>query len=116
MLKPYYKRAERVKLLLTDKRDKEIEENDLEIDYPETHHTEVNLEEIIQASELEGHVTEEDFKKLRKVLNQHREVFSNEPGKTDLIKHDIELISDKPIRCKPYRASPRQNEIIRAEI
>ncbi|GBM73146.1 hypothetical protein AVEN_30038-1 [Araneus ventricosus] len=69
MLKPYYKRAERVNLLLTDKRDKEIEENDLEIDYPETHHTEINLEEIIQASELEGHVTEEDLKKLRKVLN-----------------------------------------------
>ncbi|GBN66027.1 Retrovirus-related Pol polyprotein from transposon 412, partial [Araneus ventricosus] len=116
MLKPYYKRAERVNLLLTDKRDQEVEENDLEIDYPETHHTEINLEEIIQASELEGHATEEDLKKLRKVLNQHREVFSNEPGKTDLIEHDIELISDKPIRCKPYRTSPRQNEILRAEI
>ncbi|GBO11832.1 hypothetical protein AVEN_267197-1 [Araneus ventricosus] len=116
MLKPYYKHAERVNLLLTDKRDKEIEENDLEIDYPDTHHTEINLEEIIQASELEGHVTKEDFKKLREVLNQHREVFSNEPGKTDLIEHDIELISDKPIRCKPYRTSPRQNEILRAEI
>lgn len=30
--------------------------------------------------------------------------------------HDIELTSDQPVRSRPYRVSPRRNEILRAEI
>ncbi|GFV46341.1 retrovirus-related Pol polyprotein from transposon 297 [Trichonephila clavipes] len=39
-----------------------------------------------------------------------------DPGTTHLMRMDIELISDKPIKTKPYRMSPRQINILREEI
>ncbi|GFW05247.1 hypothetical protein TNCV_3357661 [Trichonephila clavipes] len=39
-----------------------------------------------------------------------------DPGTTHLMRMDIELISDKPIKIKPYRMSPRQINILREEI
>ncbi|GFX50874.1 retrovirus-related Pol polyprotein from transposon 17.6 [Trichonephila clavipes] len=43
-------------------------------------------------------------------------MFSNEPGKTYLEKHGIELINDVPIRTKPYRMSARQTDLLQEEI
>ncbi|GBN13289.1 hypothetical protein AVEN_169442-1 [Araneus ventricosus] len=34
----------------------------------------------------------------------------------DLVEHEFELISNKPILAKPYRTSQRQNEILKCEI
>lgn len=56
---------------------------------------------------------EEDLELL---VQEFATVFSEKPGKTDVIKHDIELTVNKPISCKPYRVSPRQREILEAEI
>ncbi|GFY71594.1 retrovirus-related Pol polyprotein from transposon 412 [Trichonephila inaurata madagascariensis] len=39
-----------------------------------------------------------------------------EPGCTNLTEHDIELESDRPICARHYRLSPRQSEILRAEV
>ncbi|GFU44899.1 retrovirus-related Pol polyprotein from transposon 297 [Trichonephila clavipes] len=46
----------------------------------------------------------------------HENVFSNNPGLTDLVEHEIQLVSDQPVRTKPYRMSHRQNEILKTEI
>ncbi|GFW69717.1 retrovirus-related Pol polyprotein from transposon 17.6 [Trichonephila clavipes] len=43
-------------------------------------------------------------------------IFSNEPGKTHLVEHDIELINDVPIRTKPYRMSAWQTDLLQEEI
>ncbi|GFS61316.1 hypothetical protein TNCV_3105301 [Trichonephila clavipes] len=43
-------------------------------------------------------------------------MFSNNPGLTNLVEHEIQLVSDQPVRTKPYRMSHRQNEILRNEI
>lgn len=61
-------------------------------------------------------LTEDQCQQLRNVIWKYRECFSNVPGKTDLVTHDIELVSDEPVMSKPYRTSPRQNEILRKEI
>ncbi|GFT34557.1 retrovirus-related Pol polyprotein from transposon 412 [Trichonephila clavipes] len=53
---------------------------------------------------------------LKQVITKNKNVFSPDPGTTHLIRMDIELISDKPIRTKPYRMSPRQINILREEI
>ncbi|GFT38210.1 retrovirus-related Pol polyprotein from transposon 17.6 [Trichonephila clavipes] len=37
-------------------------------------------------------------------------------GKTNLVEHDIDLISDKRVQRKPYRMTNRQNEILKTEI
>ncbi|XP_040360535.1 uncharacterized protein LOC121048362 [Ixodes scapularis] len=53
---------------------------------------------------------------LKVLLNEFSDTFSDRPGRTDLMTHEIELISTEPVRSKAYRVSPRQKEIIEAEI
>ncbi|GFX83678.1 retrovirus-related Pol polyprotein from transposon 297 [Trichonephila clavipes] len=54
--------------------------------------------------------------RLRELLNKYTKCFSNNPGLTNLVVHEIQLVSDQPVRTKPYRMSHRQNEILRNEI
>ncbi|GFX55792.1 hypothetical protein TNCV_3428631 [Trichonephila clavipes] len=53
---------------------------------------------------------------LKQVITKIKDVFFPDPGTTHLMRMDIELISDKPIKTKPYRMSPRQINILREEI
>ncbi|GFX70311.1 retrovirus-related Pol polyprotein from transposon 17.6 [Trichonephila clavipes] len=53
---------------------------------------------------------------LKQVITKNKDVFSPDPGTTHLMRMDIELILDKPIKTKPYRMSPRQINILREEI
>ncbi|GFY62113.1 hypothetical protein TNIN_118571 [Trichonephila inaurata madagascariensis] len=53
---------------------------------------------------------------LGKLLVKFSAIFSNIPGKTNLVEHDVDLISDKRVQHKPYRMTNRQNEILKAEI
>ncbi|GBL93883.1 hypothetical protein AVEN_153642-1 [Araneus ventricosus] len=59
---------------------------------------------------------EDKCEQLRNIIWKYRECSSNLTGKIDLVTHDIELMSDEPVLSKPYRTSPRQNEILRKEI
>ncbi|KAG8198732.1 hypothetical protein JTE90_023498 [Oedothorax gibbosus] len=43
-------------------------------------------------------------------------IFSNQPRCTDLAEHDIELESESPIIARPYRMTPRQSDILKAEV
>lgn len=53
---------------------------------------------------------------LQKLFEEFRQCFSSQPGRTTLITHEIELTSDEPVQSKPYRVSPRQQEIMEVEI
>ncbi|GFU96489.1 retrovirus-related Pol polyprotein from transposon 412 [Trichonephila clavipes] len=53
---------------------------------------------------------------LKQVITKNKDVFSPDPGTTHLMRMDIELISDKPIKTKPYGMSPRQINILQEEI
>ena len=52
----------------------------------------------------------EQKKQLMTLLNNFRDVFaanSSELGRTDVYKHDIELVDGAPpVRSRPYRTSP----------
>ncbi|GFV70252.1 retrovirus-related Pol polyprotein from transposon 297 [Trichonephila clavipes] len=54
--------------------------------------------------------------RLRELLSKYSKCFSNNPGLTNLVEHEIQLVSDQPVRTKPYRMSHRQNEILKNEI
>ncbi|XP_075735176.1 uncharacterized protein LOC142776102 [Rhipicephalus microplus] len=43
---------------------------------------------------------------LRKIGSEFEDVFSDRPGNTRVIEHDIELSGEESIRSKPYRCSP----------
>ena len=36
------------------------------------------------------------------VLRRYEEIFTENPGKASVIEHKIDLIDDRPMRCKPY--------------
>jgi deoxyuridine 5'-triphosphate nucleotidohydrolase len=52
-------------------------------------------------------------------LMANRDVFArdtSEFGRTNLAEHAIELIDDTPIRLRPYRYAPKEQEFIREEV
>ncbi|GFY76177.1 retrovirus-related Pol polyprotein from transposon 17.6 [Trichonephila inaurata madagascariensis] len=61
-------------------------------------------------------LTTDQKEKLSHLIKRYSRTFSTEPGCTNLTEHDIELESDRPICVRPYRLSPRQSEILRAEV
>ncbi|GBL84245.1 hypothetical protein AVEN_86475-1, partial [Araneus ventricosus] len=114
MLKPYYKRPEQINFLSLEA-EEGIGVDELEIPRIEQTPNVLDLSEIIPEP-IGSTLTEDQCQQLRNVIWKYRECFSNVPGKTDLVTHDIELVSDEPVMSKPYRTSPRQNEILRKEI
>ncbi|GFX54765.1 retrovirus-related Pol polyprotein from transposon 297 [Trichonephila clavipes] len=72
--------------------------------------------EHVNASELNKHLHDKQIDRLRELLNKYSKCFSNNPGLTNLVEHEIQLVSDQPVRTKPYRMSHRQNEILKNEI
>ncbi|GFR07066.1 retrovirus-related Pol polyprotein from transposon 297 [Trichonephila clavata] len=71
---------------------------------------------ILFGVKLKERLDEEQIMKLGKVLVKFSTIFSNIPGKTNLVEHNIDLISDKRVQHKPYRMTNRQSEILKAEI
>ncbi|XP_077532684.1 uncharacterized protein LOC144145050 [Haemaphysalis longicornis] len=65
---------------------------------------------------LEPSLSEAQKKDLEKIIFEFEDVFSDRPGKTTIIEHDIELTRDEPVRSKPYRCSPVQKQIMADEI
>ncbi|CAF4417489.1 unnamed protein product, partial [Didymodactylos carnosus] len=45
----------------------------------------------------------EQEKQLRHVLHQYSDIFSSQPGRTDVVKHHIDVGDSKPIKQGPYR-------------
>ncbi|GBO30239.1 hypothetical protein AVEN_237142-1 [Araneus ventricosus] len=113
-----YIRLERVNLLVNwgGEENQERETEEFTILYPVSDPNIYDFERIKADSALEGRLSQTEIESLKQLLGRHKKIFSNDPGKTHLVEHDFELISDKPIRSKPYRTSQRQNEILKGEI
>ncbi|GFR21948.1 retrovirus-related Pol polyprotein from transposon 412 [Trichonephila clavata] len=94
------------------------EPSELEEDFPYmlTDPNVFDFREIVENNKLKERLDEEQIMKLGKVLVKFSTIFSNIPGKTNLVEHNIDLISDKRVQHKPYRMTNRQNEILKAEI
>ncbi|GFX64865.1 retrovirus-related Pol polyprotein from transposon 297 [Trichonephila clavipes] len=116
MLKPYYKRPEHVNVIINDETQNSLADQELEIPYLESNSLVYDFEDVIQASEWNKHLHDKQMDRLRELLNKYSKCFSNNPGLTNLVEHEIQLVSDQPVRSKPYRMSHRQNEILKNEI
>ncbi|GFX39205.1 retrovirus-related Pol polyprotein from transposon 412 [Trichonephila clavipes] len=114
LLKPYHRRPELVSLVVEEVSD-DIE-GDAEIPYPDKQCTKFDYHEILRESQLQLKLSPSQIDELKQVITKNKDVFSPNPGTTHLMRMDIELISDKPIKTKPYRMSPRQINILREEI
>ncbi|GFV67513.1 retrovirus-related Pol polyprotein from transposon 297 [Trichonephila clavipes] len=116
MLKPYYKRPEHVNVIINDETKNSLADQELEIPYLENNSLVYDFEDVIQASELNKHLHDKQMDRLRELLSKYSKCFSNNPGLTNLVEHEIRLVSDQPVRTKPYRMSHRENEILKNEI
>ncbi|GFT64034.1 retrovirus-related Pol polyprotein from transposon 297 [Trichonephila clavipes] len=116
MLKPYYKRPEHANVIINDETQNSLADQELEIPHLENNSLVYGFEDVIQASELNKHLHDKQMDLLRELLNKYSKCFSNNPGLTNLVEHEIRLVSDQPVRTKPYRMSHRQNEILKNEI
>ncbi|GFU29221.1 retrovirus-related Pol polyprotein from transposon 17.6 [Trichonephila clavipes] len=114
LLKPYHRRPELVSLVVKEVSD-DIE-GDAEIPYPDKQCTKFDYHEILRESQLQLKLSPSQIDELKQVITKNKDVFSPDPGTTHLMRMNIELISDKPIKTKPYRMSPRQINILREDI
>ncbi|GFS52785.1 retrovirus-related Pol polyprotein from transposon 412 [Trichonephila clavipes] len=116
MLKPYYKRPEHGNVIINDEMQNSLADQELEIPYLENNSLVYDFEDVIQVSELNKHLHVKQMDRLRELLNKSSKCFSNNPDLTNLVEQEIQLVSDQPVRTKPYRMSHRQNEILKNEI
>ncbi|GFX63895.1 retrovirus-related Pol polyprotein from transposon 297 [Trichonephila clavipes] len=116
MLKPYYKRPEHVNVIINDETKNSLADQELEIPYLENNSLVYDFEDVIEASEVNKHLHDKQMDRLRELLSKYSKCFSNNPGLTNLVEHEIQLVSDQPVRTKPYRMSHRENEILKNEI
>jgi len=76
-------------------------------------------EPLFQSTNIEDtDLTEKQQQQLDELLAEYQDLFDTEvPGKTDIIQHEINLETTKPIALKPYyRRSPLEKEFIQDEI
>jgi len=74
------------------------------------------LPEAINSLKSLGKLDTEQVKELIEVFDRVDGVFSTLPGRTDLVTHDIVLTDEIPVVCKPFRYSPKEKELIIAEV
>lgn len=110
LMKPYVQRQAIVNLLLNASEEEgadTLTSRDL---------TERGSEVMLEQLNLEPRLSEAQKEDLRRIVSEFKQVFSDRPGNTTVIKHDIELTSEEPISSKPYRCSPVQKQIMKCEI
>lgn len=116
MIKPYHRRPEMINLVLHKEEGESLEEPEWDFPHLSLDPNVFDFSEITRDGNLESRLDATQIDQLRKLLVRHSKVFSNTPGLTDLVTHDIELTSDKIVRLRPYKSSRRQTEILRTEV
>ena len=61
-------------------------------------------------------LTPEQKYEMTRIIDKHRGIFSDLPGKTNIIQHDIILTDNTPIRMKPYTIPLHFRDTLQKEI
>ena len=86
----------------------------------------VNEEELIELPEFQGKETVADVRinpelsatqlaEVSQLLEDFKDVLTDVPGETNLIEHEIKLVSDQPVRTKQYPLPFSMTETIKDE-
>lgn len=71
---------------------------------------------MLKRAEQETVLEPSQVGELRAQIGEFSSCFTDKPGRTSLVEHDIKLTTQVPIRSKPNRTSARQREILDQEI
>ena len=64
-----------------------------------------------------SHLTDDKRAQIKDILDQYSDLFCDTPGRTSIVKHSITLKENvAPIRKRPYRMNPKQQDLLRKEI
>ena len=72
--------------------------------------------EGVRDVKLGDELPEDQRRELKDLVRRYRDVFTDMPGETDVIQHQIRLSDDTPIRCKPYPLPYAMREELRNEV
>ena len=72
--------------------------------------------EGVRDVKLGEELPEDQRRVLKDLVRRYPDVFTDMPGETDVIQHQIRLTDDTPIRCKPYPLPYAMREELRNEV
>ena len=72
--------------------------------------------EGVRDVKLGDELPEDQRRVLKDLVRRYPDVFTDMPGETDVIQHQIRLSDDTPIRCKPYPLPYAMREELRSEV
>ena len=72
--------------------------------------------ESIEDAETAPNLTDHQRNEFMDLANQFTNLFTEAPGATDLLQHHIKLISDEPVRSRPYPVPYSIRESLRGDI
>ena len=72
--------------------------------------------EGVRDVKLGDELPEDQRRVLKDLVRRYPDVFTDMPGETDVIQHQIKLTDDTPIRCKPYPLPYAMREELRNEV
>ena len=72
--------------------------------------------ETWQDVHLDQSLTCPKVSELRALMEANEEIFTDTPGNTDLVTHDIKLTATQPIRVKPYPVPFSQTKVMEDEV
>lgn len=127
MLKPYYEReskeTEIVLAVIPDRaaagshpQKDSVEEKEFEVGFEEFQCKLQNSQVLANLEEKLCHLSGVEKKEMMEVIQKYKHIFSDVPGRTSLISHDVEVEGSVPIKQHPYRVNPRKLDIMHAEI
>jgi len=75
-----------------------------------------NANETVKGVHISDELELEQRNQLWKLLHEFEDIFSDLPGKTDVIEHRIVLTDGNPVRSKPYPVSHALKDDIIEEV
>ena len=63
-----------------------------------------------------NHLNEKEKLQLIDTIIEYKDLFKNDPGLTNIIKHDVDVGDARPIKQGPYRINPNKNQIVNKEV
>ena len=76
----------------------------------------LNAKETVEDVGISSELDPEQSKQVKRLLQNHREVMTDAPGRTNLAYHEIKTTSTEPIRSKPYPLPYALRETVNREI
>ena len=76
----------------------------------------VQQTEVVHDIRISKHLSPEQRHEVSRLLEEFSDVFTDVPGVTNLVEHKIEMVTDEPIRRKPYPIPYSMRESLKEDV